>query len=185
MLNGTAVVPSDVNLTFISATNTGITLSGSNVIVAAGTPAGNYTLTYQICEKLNPTNCDQALVSVPVTAAPILAVADNGSANGMTGGTAVSNVLTNDLLNGVAVVPSEVTITALSDPADGVTLNSSTGEVTVDPSTLAGTYYITYQICENLNPTNCSQTLVTVVVTAVPPVCSKGNIESCLSLIHI
>ena len=107
-----------------------------------------------------------ATVTVPVIAPIILAVDDNGSANGYTGGTAVSNVLDNDLLNGVAVIPSEVTITIVSDPADGVTLNTLTGEVTVDPGTAAGTYYITYEICEILNPTNCDQALVTVIVTA-------------------
>jgi len=36
------------------------------VNVAAGTPAGNYTVTYQICDKLNPTICDTASVTVPV-----------------------------------------------------------------------------------------------------------------------
>ena len=111
------------------------------MIVAPGTPAGNYELVYQICEVLNPTNCDEATVTVPVIAPIILAVDDNGSANGYTGGTAVDNVLDNDLLNGVAVIPSEVTITIVSDPADGVTLNTLTGEVTVDPGTPAGTYY--------------------------------------------
>jgi hypothetical protein len=42
---------------------------------------------------------------VPVTAAPIDAVNDAGaSVNGFTGGTSVSNVLTNDTLNGVASI---------------------------------------------------------------------------------
>jgi hypothetical protein len=50
-------------------------LSGTNVLVAAGTPAGNYSLVYQICEILNPTNCDTATVSVTVTTATIDAVA--------------------------------------------------------------------------------------------------------------
>jgi len=69
--------------------------------IPAGTPAGTYTIYYQICEDLNPTNCDPATITVTVTAASILAVADAGSVNGMTGGTAVTNVLSNDLLNGL------------------------------------------------------------------------------------
>jgi hypothetical protein len=52
---------SQVNTTFVSATNAGITLSGTNVLVAAGTPAGNYSLVYQICENTKSTNCDTAL----------------------------------------------------------------------------------------------------------------------------
>jgi hypothetical protein len=47
------LVADQVNTTFVSATNAGITLSGTNVLVAAGTPAGNYSLVYQICEILN------------------------------------------------------------------------------------------------------------------------------------
>ncbi|MDI6046939.1 MBG domain-containing protein, partial [Flavobacterium yafengii] len=66
-LNGVAVVPAQVNTTFVSATNAGITLSGTNVIVAAGTPAGSYSLVYRICEILNPSNCDNATVTVTVT----------------------------------------------------------------------------------------------------------------------
>ena len=72
----------------------GITLSGTNVLVAPGTPAGSYTLVYQICEILNPTNCDTATVTVTVTHAPIIANDDAGSpVNGFTGGTAFTNVL--------------------------------------------------------------------------------------------
>jgi hypothetical protein len=86
-LNNAPVVADQVNTT-VSATNAGITLSGTNVLVAAGTPAGNYSLVYQICEILNPTNCDTATVSV-VTTATIDAVADAGTPiNGFTGGTA-------------------------------------------------------------------------------------------------
>jgi uncharacterized repeat protein (TIGR01451 family) len=36
------------------------------VSVAPLTPGGTYTLTYRICEILNPTNCDDALVTVEV-----------------------------------------------------------------------------------------------------------------------
>ncbi|MFV5696551.1 gliding motility-associated C-terminal domain-containing protein [Flavobacterium sp. LB3P122] len=66
LLNCIAVNVKDVNLSIIGSTNTGITLSGANVVVAPGTPAGNYTLTYEICEKLNPTNCDTGIVTVTV-----------------------------------------------------------------------------------------------------------------------
>jgi uncharacterized repeat protein (TIGR01451 family) len=98
----------------------------------------------------------------------ILAVDDDASStpvNGGTGGVAVSNVLDNDLLNGVAVIPAEVTISVVSPAAHaGVSLNTTNGEVTVAPLTPGGTYYITYRICEVLNPTNCDDALVTVVV---------------------
>ena len=42
------------------------------VSVAAGTPAGSYPITYQICETLNPANCATAIATVDVIAAPII-----------------------------------------------------------------------------------------------------------------
>jgi len=61
------------------------------VNVAAGTPAGNYTVTYQICDKLNPTICDTASVTVPVVT--IDAVNNAGSTvNGTAGGQSLANV---------------------------------------------------------------------------------------------
>jgi uncharacterized repeat protein (TIGR01451 family) len=68
-LNGTTPVDiADVNLTQESTTHAGVTLNliDGSVNVAPGTPKGNYTLTYKICEKGISTNCDTATVSVPV-----------------------------------------------------------------------------------------------------------------------
>ncbi|TDD73924.1 gliding motility-associated C-terminal domain-containing protein [Flavobacterium caseinilyticum] len=164
-LNGVAVVPAQVNTTFVSSTNAGITLSGTTVMVAAGTPAGSYTLVYSICEILNPTNCDTATVTVTVKAAAIVANDDAGNAvNGSTGGTAVANVLSNDMLNGVAVLPSQVNTTFVSSTNAGITLSGTT--VLVDAGTPAGSYSLVYSICEILNPTNCDTATVTVTVNA-------------------
>ncbi|MDO8316166.1 MAG: gliding motility-associated C-terminal domain-containing protein, partial [Flavobacterium sp.] len=164
-LNGVAVVATQVSTTFVSATNVGITLSGTNVLVAAGTPAGSYTLEYKICEILNPTNCDNATVTVTVTAPAIVAVDDAGTAvSGFTGGTAFTNVLTNDTLNGVAVVASKVSTTFVSATNVGITLSGT--NVLVAAGTPAGTYDLVYQICEILNPTNCDTATVSVTVTA-------------------
>ena len=164
-LNGVAVVPSQVTTTFVASTNPGITLSGTNVVVAAGTPAGNYTLTYSICQVTNPTNCDTAIVTVPVGAPTIDAVNDAGtSVNGYTGGTAFTNVLVNDTLNGVAVVPSQVTTTFVSSTNPGITLSGT--NVVVAAGTPAGNYTLTYSICQVTNPTNCDTAIVTVPVGA-------------------
>ncbi|WP_395043054.1 DUF11 domain-containing protein, partial [Flavobacterium sp.] len=108
-LNNISVLPSEVTTSFISSTHPGISLSGTDVIVAAGTPAGNYTLTYRICEILNPANCDNAVVTVPVGAPIIDARDDVGTiVNGFTGGTSVTNILANDFLNGNLVIPSQI-----------------------------------------------------------------------------
>ncbi|MBC8644224.1 hypothetical protein H9W95_09740 [Flavobacterium lindanitolerans] len=140
------------------------------VSVDPQTPAGTYTIVYQLCEILNPTNCDSATVTVVVEEAPIDAVNDNPApVNGYEGNTDVVNVLDNDTLNGVPVIPSQVTITVTTPSANpGVELDPATGTVSVDPQTPAGTYTIVYQLCEILNPTNCDSATVTVVVEEAP-----------------
>jgi hypothetical protein len=164
-LNGQPVVGSQVNTTFVSSTNAGITLSGTNVIVAAGTPAGSYSLLYKICQVTNPTNCDQATVSVTVTAPTIDAVNDTGApVNGYTGGTAFTNVLINDTLNGQPVVASQVNTTFVSSTNAGITLSGT--NVFVAAGTPAGSYSLVYKICQVINPTNCDQATVSVTVTA-------------------
>jgi gliding motility-associated-like protein len=125
---------------------------------------------------LNPTNCDQATATVTVAPAVIDAVVDTyGPINGYTGATTAS-VLTNDLLNGVAVIPSQVTLTSVTVPA-GLTLNAN-GTITVAPGTAAGTYTVTYQICENLNPTNCDQATATVTVVNNPPEANPDTVST-------
>ncbi|MGH8029589.1 MAG: SdrD B-like domain-containing protein, partial [Arenimonas sp.] len=157
-----------VTLTQVSTNNPGVTLDASTgaVNVAAGTPAGTYSLVYRICEALNPTNCDTATATVTVAAAPIDAVDDAGSvAMGPSAVTAVANVLVNDTLNGAAATLANVTLAQISTSNAGVTLDATTGAVNVAAGTPAGTYTLVYRICETLNPTNCDTATVTVTVT--------------------
>ena len=167
-LNGAPVTLAQVNLTQVSTSNPGITLDPATgaVTVPAGLPAGAYTLTCQICEQLNPTNCDTAVVTITVGNGEIIANEDAGSVP-TTGGVAVPNVLVNDSLNGAPVMLPQVILTVISEASEaGVLLNPATGQVTVAPGTPAGTYQLAYQICERVNPTNCDPAKVTVTVAA-------------------
>ncbi|MDV7401666.1 hypothetical protein RZS08_60160, partial [Arthrospira platensis SPKY1] len=97
----------------------GVTLDPLTGIVSVdpGTPAGTYTIEYQLCEVLNPANCDDATVTVTVIAPEIVANDDPfGPVNGYDGDPNAGNVLDNDLLNGAPVIPGEVAITVLDDP---------------------------------------------------------------------
>ena len=178
-LNGVAVNPASITGTvLVPATPIGgapvpvLDPVTGVVSVPAGTPAGSYTITYEICENLNPTNCDTATITVDVTAAPIVANPDVVTGvNGFTGAPGVVNVLSNDTLNGVPVSLATVVITTVvpATPIGGgpvPTLNPATGLVDVPAGTPAGVYTITYTICEQLNPTNCSTTTVTITVDA-------------------
>jgi hypothetical protein len=130
--------------------------------------AGTYNIDYTICEILNPMNCDTATVTVVVDPPVIAAMDDDLSAspvNGYTGATAIANALDNDTLNGVSVIPSEITLSPVT--LGPLTVNDD-GTVDVAAGTVAGTYMVDYTICEILNPMNCDTATVTVVVD--PPV---------------
>ncbi|MFE3849488.1 DUF11 domain-containing protein, partial [Flavobacterium sp. LB3P45] len=179
-LNGVAVLSGQVNTTFVSSSNAGVTLSGTNVMVAAGTPAGTYSLIYRICEISNPTNCDTATVSVTVNAPGIDAVNDTGvPVNGSTGGTAFTNVLGNDTLNGSAVIAAQVNTTFVSSTNAGITLSGT--NVLVAAGTPAGSYSLIYQICEVLNPANCDQATVSVTVFCGQAAIVSASVTACVA----
>ncbi|KAG1694867.1 hypothetical protein GQR58_006813 [Nymphon striatum] len=167
-LNGNPVVATDVTIT-VDTSDSELTLDPTTglITVAPGTPAGDYEVTYTICENLNPTNCATTTETVTIDAPEILAVPETfPTINGLDGGV-TTTVLASDTLNGDPVVASEVTITVeASDPA--LTLDPTTGLITVAPGTAAGPHTVTYTICENLNPTNCSTTTETVSVDVAP-----------------
>ncbi len=146
------------------------------VSVPAGTPAGVYTIAYQICENLNPTNCDVAEIEVEVVAPPIVANDDvYGMINGTTGDPNVGNAYDNDSLNGAPVNIADITGTVLTpatpinvgDPVPA--LDPATGVVSVPAGTPGGIYTIVYQICESLNPDNCDIAEVEIFI-AIPAI---------------
>jgi len=157
---------------------TGVTINANGTLtVPAGTPAGTYTVTYQICEVLNPTNCDTATAIVQVDSPVIDAVNDNGAGiNGTVGGQSLANVLANDSLNGTTpVLLANVNLTQVSTTNPGVTLNPLDGSVNVAAGTPAGSYVVTYQICDRVNPTVCDTATVTVPVSAPSLELTKTN----------
>ncbi|MDD3739616.1 MAG: HYR domain-containing protein, partial [Bacteroidales bacterium] len=169
LLNGNPVNPVEVILTETVPEPNGYLILNPNgsVDVIAGIPAGTYSLTYMICEVLNPTNCDDAIVTVRVEPPQIIAVEDNATGvNGFAGETDVLNVFDNDLLNGAPVDPFEVTLEETVPEPNGYLVLNPDGSVDVLPGTPAGTYSLIYEICEILNPTNCSDAPVFITVLA-------------------
>jgi hypothetical protein len=172
-LNGAQAVigtaPGQVTLT--STPNGPLTMNPNGTItVAANTPAGSYPITYKICEVSSPTNCSTVTSNVTVTVpivpiVPVIAaVTDSPS---VLPGTNTPSVIGNDTLNGAQAVigtaPGQVTLT--STPNGPLTMNPN-GTITVAANTPAGTYPITYKICEVSSPTNCSTVTSNVTVTA-------------------
>ena len=166
-LEGIAVDPMEVTLTSFPSGPISILPDGT-VLIEPGAANGTYTAEYTICENANPVNCDSAIVTIRVGPITIDAVDDEFSSSSIDaemGGTLPdSNVLDNDTLNGVLLVPEAVVIT--SEPAGPLTVNDD-GTVTVAPNTQDGTYTIEYTICEVTDPTNCDSATVTVVVGGI------------------
>ncbi|KWV90939.1 DUF11 domain-containing protein [Erythrobacter sp. YT30] len=171
--------PADLSTVDISVTTPATPINGGPVPVLdpatglvdvpPGTPAGDYVIEYQICEELNPTNCDTATITVPVIAAPIEANDDSvADIVGAPGEVDVLNVLTGDTLNGAPATTDNVTISVApgSTVPTGLTFDVTTGNISVDPGTPAGDYVFDYEICETLNPTNCATATATVTVIA-------------------
>ena len=142
------------------------------VTVPGNTPAGNYTITYNYCEVLNPTNCTGTRTVVVTVGTPELVVPSKVYPLAP-GTTSTETVIDTATLGGNPVSSTAVTI-AVVTPATSLggtptpTLNTTTGKITVPTGTKSGTYNIVYRVCEVLNPSNCKTATATVVVGEVP-----------------
>ena len=152
-------------------TNTPTLDSDGKVTVPNNTPAGTYTIVYQICDKLNSGNCATTTATVVVSTPTITADPDTFT---ITTGTSTKSVLDNDKIGTATATTNTVSIsvgtgaTPKQPGANTPTLDSD-GKVTVPNNTPAGTYTIVYQICDKLNSGNCATTTATVVVGTTTP----------------
>ena len=164
-LNGATVTNTNSVTISFSGLPTGVTSNtNGQLVIPAGTPAGTHTITYRVCEKLNPTNCHTVTSTLVIgtgslTVTPVTPLT---VPNGISGGT-TSSVLTGITLNGTTVTnTNSVTISFSGLPA-GVTSNTN-GQLVIPAGTPAGTHTITYRVCEKLNPTNCHTVTSTLVI---------------------
>jgi uncharacterized repeat protein (TIGR01451 family) len=169
IFNGSTIDINDIILTTsIPDPNGYITLQPDGTInVSPNTPAGTYTLTYQVCNAALPTDCSTAIATILVVGPTIVANDDDYTGtpiNIATGYTDLFNVYSNDVYNLNFVNPADVTLT-LINPSPNFTINPLTGSISVNPNLPAGTYTFEYQICGNLNPTtNCDTAIVTIKI---------------------
>ncbi|MDQ1166649.1 gliding motility-associated C-terminal domain-containing protein [Flavobacterium sp. SORGH_AS_0622] len=94
--------------------------------------------------------------------------------------TNIVNVLTNDTLNNNAANINDLTLTIVTpDPKGVLTLNPN-GSVDVAANVPAGTYILTYQICEKADFGNCDTAIVTIIIldTPAPPTPVVANDDS-------
>ena len=139
--------------------------SHQNQAQATATPSTGGTVTDD-SDSTNPadeTGGGSDPTTILLTDAPIVATDNSGTSDSTGGVVAGLNVLTNDTLNGVAIVPADVTIAPVT--TGPLTVNAD-GTVTVAPGTPSGPYTVSYTVCEVLNPANCDTADVIINVNA-------------------
>jgi uncharacterized repeat protein (TIGR01451 family) len=108
------------------------------VSVPAGTPAGTYTITYQICEKLNPANCATNVATVTINpSVDLVIVKSNGTSTVFSGSTTTYTLTVTN--NG----PDAATGAVVTDvPGAGLTCPASNPVTITGPGAPAGSYTI-------------------------------------------
>jgi hypothetical protein len=164
-INGAlAVIGTNATISAVSFPS-GISLNTTTgaISVTPGTPAGAYPVTYSLCDLATPANCVDQIDTVFVTPS-IDPDYESGTVTSALGGVAINNVVSNDSINGVsAVIGTNATISAVSFPS-GISLNTTTGAISVTPGTPAGAYPVTYSLCDLATPANCVDQIDTVFV---------------------
>jgi uncharacterized delta-60 repeat protein len=141
--------------------------------VPAGTAPGTYNISYQICNPVNTSQCDPAIVSFIVVRPPVVATNDSFSINGCTGGT-TTTVLANDTLCGTSFSnPVNVSFVG-TVPIAGATI-SNTGIITIPQGTLPGNHAFNYTVCHLTAPFSCSNTAMVTVVVSNPPLVANND----------
>jgi hypothetical protein len=163
--NGAQATTTNVTISLVSSTSSGVSISGTNVVVAAGTPQGTYTLTYKICDIANPSVCDTGIVTLNTQ------IQTYSQSWGIGGCFANGNIVNgnwggqNSTLNGVPVVlepyytqPGNVLV-----PANVLlTINDNWCNAQIQPNgdfniwnNFQNYCQINYTLCEIAHPNNC------------------------------
>lgn len=198
LYNGQPLNPNDFYLTLVNSQHPGITLNTTTgqVNVAPGTPAGNYTLTYQICCKFAPSDCDIADVFVKVLGAD-LQISKTANASQITAGQSIQYTLTvtnngpteaynvnvNDQLpNGLTIISAVPSVGTWTAPNWNIgTLNyqaSATLTITATVSnsfsgSLVNTATVSSTTPDPNSNNNTSSVTVSVAPATVPPVANN------------
>ena len=95
---------------------------------------------------------------------PIVAAYDVVSTNVGAVPTPLGDVRSNDLYNGGPANATNTIISSYTSSDPGITLNTTTGAITIASTVISGSYTIDYQICDLINQTICSSAQVTICV---------------------
>ena len=161
-VNGNPATTNNVIITITDDDGTGATIDPDGKInVPGGLAPGEHTITYRVCDRANPTDCQTGTVKVVITTSNIQINPDGNSTVPSTGGKV--DVLSNDTINGTPATTDNVTITITNDGGTGATIDPD-GKINVPGGLTPGEYTITYKVCDKANTNTCETGTVKVVV---------------------
>ncbi|WJS94590.1 Ig-like domain-containing protein [Flavobacterium johnsoniae] len=132
----------------------------------SGTFSGNDSFTFTATDNNGAVDATPAVVTIPVEKRTLIALKDDISVVGINETVKVINVLNNDTLDNNPLTINDVNLNILTpDPNNVLTLKPD-GTAELVPNAPAGTYTLTYEICEKANLGNCTSASVTVTVVA-------------------
>jgi hypothetical protein len=139
--------------------------------VPAGTPTGIHTVTYTVCEVLNPDHCVTSIATIAVGNVPV--VTPNAFTYTGTATVTTPSILDDDTVgtqSATAGTGGNVVINITSTPTGAVvpSLDTNNGKVTIPAGTPPGIYTITYEVCTTATPTACTPGAVVITVPNVP-----------------
>jgi hypothetical protein len=132
---------------------------------------GEISFPYQICDRDDPTKCDDATVTITVVSGPPAPQPDITETPFNTPKTYC--VLGNDTdKNGTQATLDNVTMPVIvSQPANGSALVDANGCIVYTPNPgFTGPDVLTYQICDQEDPSKCATTTETITVRSAPPI---------------
>ena len=141
-----------------------LTLEGTVVAGQGGNTITN-TTTAATSDETDPGTTGDTL-SASVDAIEILPVTESGSGIAGVVSTPIANVRSNDTVNGAAADATNSTIAESGTWPAGITLNTTTGAISIDATVTADSYDIVYELCDLASPANCATVTDTITVAA-------------------
>ena len=159
---------SEVQGTFIS--HGGACNSGTGVFLAGRQLSTGGHVNTSTCVIYNNPECVTSKSLNAPTQASVTAVNDRYEIQCATT-SSLGNVLINDTIDTNTFIASDVIITLESGANANISLNTTTGDLSITNSLAYGVYTLGYKICQTTNTTNCSSGTITIsLVQASKPV---------------
>ena len=148
-----------------------------DVKVPPTTPAGVYTISYQLCTTATPVGCSNGQLTVTITQ-PTPQINPDGFVVTGTGTRTTPSVFNNDRVvnadgstttgTGSTLTITNVTVQPIVAGHPTPTVNAD-GTITVPNNAVPGVYTITYDVCTTATPSTCVSSTVTLTVQQPAP----------------